>query len=32
MGDDGRQEVPHLHMHVIGGRDVGPMIQRSKTD
>lgn len=28
IGENGRQEVPHLHMHVIGGRDVGPMIQR----
>ncbi|MBV6633986.1 MAG: histidine triad nucleotide-binding protein [Alphaproteobacteria bacterium] len=32
IGENGRQEVPHLHMHVIGGRDVGPMIQRPKTD
>lgn len=28
--EDGRQEVPHLHMHLIGGRDVGPMIRRPK--
>ena len=27
-GRDGRQEVYHLHMHVIGGRDTGPMIVR----
>jgi histidine triad (HIT) family protein len=27
-GRDGRQEVYHLHMHVIGGRDTGPMILR----
>lgn len=27
-GIHGRQEVPHLHMHVLGGADVGPMIQR----
>lgn len=27
-GGDGRQEVPHLHLHVIGGRDVGPMLAR----
>jgi len=28
-GRDGRQEVYHLHMHVIGGRDTGPMIART---
>jgi histidine triad (HIT) family protein len=28
-GRDGRQEVYHLHMHVIGGRDTGPMISRT---
>ena len=28
-GRDGRQEVYHLHMHVIGGRDTGPMIVRT---
>jgi histidine triad (HIT) family protein len=27
-GIHGRQEVPHLHMHLLGGADVGPMIQR----
>jgi len=27
-GDDGRQEVPHIHMHLLGGSDVGPMITR----
>lgn len=26
---DGGQEVYHLHMHLIGGRPLGPMIQRS---
>jgi len=25
---DGGQEVYHLHMHLIGGRPVGPMVQR----
>ena len=25
-GKDGRQEVPHLHFHLIGGKDVGRMI------
>ncbi len=24
-GVDGRQEVPHLHIHLMGGRDVGRM-------
>ena len=27
-GDHGRQEVPHIHMHLLGGDDVGPMIAR----
>jgi histidine triad (HIT) family protein len=22
---DGRQEVPHFHMHILGGRDMGAM-------
>tara|TARA_B100000575_G_scaffold285518_1_gene280923 strand:+ start:902 stop:1267 length:366 start_codon:yes stop_codon:yes gene_type:complete len=25
-GNDGHQEVPHLHMHVLGGSAVGPMV------
>lgn len=25
-GEHGRQEVPHIHMHLLGGRDTGPMI------
>lgn len=25
-GDDGMQEVPHLHIHVFGGRSLGPML------
>lgn len=29
-GRDGHQEVPHLHMHVFGGRDLGPMIGRPR--
>ncbi len=30
-GRVGRQDVPHVHVHVIGGPDVlGPMIVRSK--
>lgn len=26
--DHGRQEVPHIHMHLLGGADVGPMISK----
>lgn len=26
FGPNGRQEVPHLHFHLIGGRDVGRML------
>ncbi|MBK8047058.1 MAG: HIT domain-containing protein [Anaerolineales bacterium] len=25
---DGGQEVYHLHMHIVGGRPLGPMLQR----
>jgi histidine triad (HIT) family protein len=25
-GRDGHQEVPHFHFHVLGGRDIGPML------
>lgn len=25
-GDHGRQEVKHIHLHLLGGEDVGPMI------
>lgn len=25
---DGGQEVPHLHMHLVGGRRLGPMLVR----
>jgi len=28
-GSDGRQEVPHIHMHLLGGKDVGPMIAKT---
>jgi len=31
-GPNGRQEVPHIHMHVVGGRDVGPMLKRWNED
>lgn len=27
-GRDGRQEVPHFHIHVLGGRDIGPMLPK----
>jgi histidine triad (HIT) family protein len=26
--DDGGQEIYHLHMHLIGGRKLGPMLAR----
>jgi histidine triad (HIT) family protein len=25
-GSDGGQEVPHLHVHLLGGRPLGPML------
>lgn len=25
-GDDGKQEVPHLHMHIVGGASLGAML------
>ncbi|MEL6318962.1 MAG: histidine triad nucleotide-binding protein [Pseudomonadota bacterium] len=28
-GPDGLQEVPHLHVHLVGGRNLGPMIKRA---
>ena len=27
-GDDGMQEVPHFHVHIFGGRKLGPMLKR----
>jgi histidine triad (HIT) family protein len=27
-GSDGVQEVPHLHVHIIGGASAGPMLKR----
>ncbi len=27
-GDNGVQEVPHLHVHIVGGRWLGRMLQR----
>ena len=31
-GPDGVQEVPHLHVHIVGGRMMGPMVKRVKED
>jgi histidine triad (HIT) family protein len=28
IGQDGHQEVPHLHVHIFGGRPLGPMLAR----
>lgn len=27
-GEAGLQEVPHLHMHILGGRVLGPLVAR----
>ncbi|MCU0802514.1 MAG: HIT domain-containing protein [Rhodobacteraceae bacterium] len=27
-GGDGGQEVPHYHLHILGGRGLGPMLLR----
>jgi diadenosine tetraphosphate (Ap4A) HIT family hydrolase len=29
-GDDGHQEVQHLHLHVLGGRPMGRMVARTE--
>jgi histidine triad (HIT) family protein len=29
MGADGGQEVAHLHVHLFGGRPLGPMLERT---
>lgn len=29
-GGHGRQEVPHFHLHILAGRDVGPMLEGMK--
>jgi diadenosine tetraphosphate (Ap4A) HIT family hydrolase len=28
-GPNSHQEVPHLHIHILGGRPLGPMLDRS---
>lgn len=28
VGQDGHQEVPHLHVHLFAGRPLGPMLAR----
>lgn len=28
IGRDGGQEVPHLHVHILAGRPLGPMLAR----
>lgn len=27
-GEDGVQEVPHLHVHILGGRNIGRMVEK----
>ncbi len=29
-GMDGHQDVPHFHMHVLGGASAGPMLKRQE--
>jgi len=30
QGRDAHQEVPHFHIHIFAGRDLGPMIRRPR--
>ncbi len=30
IGQNGHQEVPHLHVHLFGGRTLGPMLRRPR--
>ena len=27
-GEHGVQEVPHLHVHILGGRNIGRMVEK----
>jgi diadenosine tetraphosphate (Ap4A) HIT family hydrolase len=27
-GEAAHQDVPHFHLHLVGGRDLGPMLRR----
>ena len=29
IGNDGMQEVPHLHIHIFGGKRLGPMLKQN---
>jgi histidine triad (HIT) family protein len=29
-GRDAHQEVPHLHLHIFGGRPLGPMLKKTE--
>ncbi len=28
-GEAAHQDVPHFHLHIVGGRDLGPMLRRA---
>ena len=32
VGDDGHQEVQHLHFHILGGQALGSFIKRLELD
>ena len=32
VGEDGGQEVPHLHFHLLAGRPLGPMVYPIKSE
>lgn len=29
-GEAAHQDVPHFHLHIVGGRDLGPMLRRPR--
>jgi histidine triad (HIT) family protein len=29
-GENGHQEVPHFHVHLLGGRPLGRMLERAR--